>query len=193
MLIVPLMSCAAAPPLPRATPPGYTLHRTGDVHDFDYFAAAGWTVTNRKLRARGVGSNDWEEFPASLCMTPYLDGTATVEEMFMPTKAVAGLTLRVFDGSTHQWSIYWASSKTGRLDPTPVVGGFQGDRGEFYADDKEGDRPIKVRFLWHKRDADHARWEQAFSYDDKTWETNWTADFVRGNESSTCDRGRPRR
>ena len=57
----------------ETVPPGYSMARTGDVHDFDYFAGA-WTTKQRKLKARGVGSNDWEEFPATLCMTPYLDG-----------------------------------------------------------------------------------------------------------------------
>ena len=46
---------------------------------------------------------------------------------------------------------------------------------------------------WEKRDRDHARWEQAFSYDDRTWETNWTADFVRADPETTCEAGRPKR
>ncbi len=192
-LLCALAGCApSAPARPAASPPGYTLQRTGGVHDFDYFAG-GWTISQRKLRARGVGSNDWEEFPGSLCMTLYLDGVATVDELYMPTKRTSGLTLRTFDPKARQWSIYWVYSVTGRLDPVPVVGGFDGDRGEFYADDKDGDRPIKVRYLWRKLDAEHARWEQAFSYDDRSWETNWTADFVRADASSVCSGGRPRR
>ena len=57
-------------------PPGYTTGRTGDVHDFDYFAG-GWTTHQRRLKARGVGSTEWEEFPATLCMSLYLDGMVT--------------------------------------------------------------------------------------------------------------------
>ncbi len=37
------------------------------------------------------------------------------------------------------------------------------------------------------------RWEQAFSYDDRTWETNWTADFERADPDKVCDSGRPKR
>src|SRR5262245_46502601 len=77
-------------------PPGFTLDRRGDVHDFDYFEG-GWTTAQRRLKARGVGSTEWEEFPATLCMTPYLDGLATVDELFMPTQGRSGLTLRIFD------------------------------------------------------------------------------------------------
>jgi len=111
----------------------------------------------------------------------------------MPTKGVAGLTLRTFDPEKRQWSIYWVSSATGRLDPVAVVGGFQGNRGEFYAADRDSGRPVKVRYTWEIRDRAHARWEQAFSYDDRTWETNWTADFERADPAKTCTGGRPRR
>ena len=174
------------------SPPGFTLSRKGTLHDFDYFAG-GWTTKQRRLKARGVGSDEWEEFPGTLCMTLYLDGAATVDELYFPTKKTAGLTLRTFDPAADQWTIYWVNGKIGKLDPKPVVGGFAGNTGEFYADDEDGGRPIKVRYLWKKMDQDHARWEQAFSYDDRSWETNWTADFTRADPAATCAAGKPRR
>jgi hypothetical protein len=177
---------------PAGTPPGYSTARTGSARDFDYFVGA-WMTHQHRLRARGVNSRDWEDFPATLCMTLYLDGMATVDELYMPTKSTAGLTLRTFDPGKQQWSIYWVSSATGQLDPVPVVGGFQGNRGEFYAADHDNGRAVKVRYIWDIRDHDHARWEQAFSYDDRTWETNWTADFERGDATKLCANGRPRR
>ncbi|HEU4533557.1 MAG TPA: hypothetical protein VFS00_05545 [Polyangiaceae bacterium] len=163
---------------------------TGDVHDFDYFAGA-WTTRQRRLKARGVGNNEWEEFPATLCMTPYLGGMATVDELVFPTKGWSGLTLRTFDVKKRQWSIYWVSSRTGTLG-TPVVGGFEGNRGEFYGDDEDEGRPVKVRYEWTKLDRDHARWAQAFSRDGRTWEVNWTADFTRADPATICAQGRPR-
>ncbi len=174
------------------SPPGYSLSRTGDMHDFDYFAG-GWTTTQRRLRVRGVASTDWEVFSAVECLTVYLGGLATVDELYMPAKKHAGLTLRTFNVEKRQWSIYWVSNATGQLDPVPVIGGFDGNRGEFYAADQEDGRPIKVRYQWTKLDNDHARWEQAFSYDDKTWETNWTADFIRADTAKICAKGQPRR
>ena len=174
-----------------AEPPGYSTTLTGSAHDFDYFVG-GWTTQQRRLKARGVGSKEWEEFPATLCMALYLDGIATVDELYMPRTRRAGLTLRTFDLEKHQWSIYWVSSATGKLDPIPVVGGFRGNRGEFYAADAENGRPIKVRYLWTKLDHDHARWEQAFSYDNQTWETNWTADFLRADPATACVGNRPK-
>jgi hypothetical protein len=175
-----------------SVPPGYTTGRTGTMHDFDYFVG-GWTTQQRRLKARGVGSNDWEEFSGNLCMSEYLGGMVTVDELYMPAKGTAGLTLRTFDTEKRQWAIYWVSSSTGKLDPVPTVGGFEGDRGEFYAEDEDKGRPIKVRYLWKKIDHEHARWEQAFSYDNRTWETNWTADFTRADPAIVCEGGRPKR
>ena len=173
-------------------PPGYSVSRTGDRHDFDYFVGA-WVTQQQRLKSRGVGSSEWEEFSATLCMSHYLGGLATVDELYIPSKDKAGLTLRTFDVSKRQWSIYWVSSVTGRLDPVPVVGGFQGNHGEFYAPDEDDHRPVKVRYMWDKIDHDHARWQQAFSYDNRTWETNWAADFTRADASRTCENGRPKR
>jgi hypothetical protein len=46
-------------------PPGYTTRRTGTMHDFDDLVG-GWTSHQRRLMATGVGSTEWEEFPATL-------------------------------------------------------------------------------------------------------------------------------
>lgn len=56
--------------------------------------------------------------------------------------------------------------------------------------------PVKVRYSWNKVDASRARWEQAFSYDDRTRETDWTADSVRTDAAKVCEASgstRPRR
>ena len=80
-----------------------------------------------------------------------------------------------------------------RIDPAPVVGGFEGNRGEFYGEDQDNSRPVKVRYTWNKIDHDHARWEQAFSSDNRAWATNWTADFTRADPAIVCENGRPKR
>ena len=104
---------ASASTLPD--PPGYTTARTGGAHDFEYFAG-GWRTTQHRLKARGVGSNEWDTFPATLCMTPYLDGRVTVDEIRFPTKRWAGFTLRSYDLAKKQWSIWWINSTSGRLE-----------------------------------------------------------------------------
>ena len=188
MSVLLMIAATVAPP---AIPTGFTMNRTGSVTDFDYFRG-GWETVQHKL----VGEADqpgakWEDFPGTLCMRPYLEGHATVDELYFPTSRSAGLTLRTFDHEKKQWSIYWVSSTTGRLDPVPVIGGFDGNRGEFYAEDRVNGRPVKVRYLWIIKDQDHAVWEQALSFDDRAWHTNWTADFTRADTAKLCRDGRP--
>jgi len=41
------------------------------------------------------------------------------------------MTLRLYDPQTHQWSLYWATSKSGALGQ-PTIGEFKNGRGEFF-------------------------------------------------------------
>jgi len=213
LLLLSLTACSAAAGAPTASGPSapaastapaqaastednpageyvYTTARTGGLHDFDFIAGA-WTLHNRRLKTRWIGSNDWEEFPAVDCGAVYLGGVVNVDELHFPTKGWGGITFRTFDVEKRQWSIYWVNSKTGKMFP-PVVGGFEGDRGEFFGEDEDGGRPVKVRFLWIKHGPDRAHWEQAFSLDGKTWEVNWMNDLTRADPSKICDGVRPR-
>jgi hypothetical protein len=172
-------------------PPGYSRSITGGPHDFDYFAGA-WTTHQRRLKKRGEGNKEWEEFPSIICVTPYLDGVVSVSEMYSPATGSSGFTVRAFDLKKRQWSVRYIGGKTGEMDPG-VFGGFEGARGTFYGEDVDNGRPIKARNTWTQVDHNHARWEQAFSYDNRTWETNWIAEFSRADTSRTCVRGRPAR
>ena len=194
LLATCLTACAQATPsatTPTAgpTPPGYTLTATGDVHDFDFIAGA-WTVSNRRLQARGVGSDAWDEFPATACGAVHLGGVVNVDELVFPSKGWAGVTVRSFDRAKRQWSIYWINSRTGTMYP-PVHGGFTGERGEFYGEDDDDGRHVWVRFVWTKRGPDRADWEQAFSYDGRTWEVNWTNTMTRADPSICAGAPRP--
>jgi hypothetical protein len=168
----------------------YSTARTGNLHDFDFLSGA-WTLRNRRLVRRLVGSDQWEEFPAVDCAQIYLGAVVNVDELHFPTKGWAGVTVRNFDLEKHQWSIYWVSSRKGQMTP-PVYGGFTGDRGEFYGEDEDEGRPVKVRFLWIKQGPDHAHWEQAFSLDGKTWEVNWVNELTRAEPSKVCEGVHPR-
>ena len=134
--------------------------------------------TNRRLRKRWVGSNDWETFPCTIRCESRMGGVVNIDEGVFPTKGWSGMTLRLFNLKTRQWSLYWINSSTGELFP-PVVGGFSGDRGEFWGDDTDEGRPIKVVFRWTRLGPDAARWEQSFSLDGKEWEKNWVIEHRR--------------
>lgn len=177
----------ASPGREAPAPPGYTLTHGGGRGDFDFLAGA-WTTVQRRLVARGVGSTEWKDSAPNVhCATHYLDGTFTVEESFSPVKGVTGLFLYAFDVEKSQWALYWIDPKVGKLE-SPLVGGFNGSLGAFYGEDVDDGRPVKVRYSWIVRDKDHAHWEQAFSFDNRSWETNWTAEFTRTDPVKQCER-----
>jgi hypothetical protein len=68
----------------------------------------------------------------------------------------------------------------GVLSVPPVVGEFNGNRGEFYDQEQYKGRAILVRYLWLNISPKSARMEQSFSADGgKTWETNWICELTR--------------
>jgi hypothetical protein len=141
-----------------------------------------WTVTHRKLRDRLAGSTDWFEFPGTLDVKPILGGLGNVDWNVLqdPSGAFEATSLRVFDPGAGRWTIYWLDGRApGALEP-PVVGGFTGVKGTFFADDSFKGRPIKVRTTYEPLAPGKAQWTQAFSPDGgATWEVNWIMDFAR--------------
>jgi hypothetical protein len=100
------------------------------------------------------------------------------------TGHLEGLTLRTYNPETHQWSLYWANSKDGKVVP-PQVGEFKNGRGEFYAEDTFNGRSIFVRFVWTNMTTATPHFEQSFSEDGgKTWEVNWITDQTRIKDES---------
>lgn len=149
-------------------------------HDFDFFHGE-WQVLNRRRTDFLDPDSDWEEFPATSRCWPLFDGAANIDEIDMPHLAAKGATLRLFDPMTGQWSLSWASSRTGTLFPA-VFGRFDGDRGEFHGDDTHDGKDVRVRFVWSDVSDAGARWEQAFSLDGgDTWLTNWIMEFSRAS------------
>jgi hypothetical protein len=146
--------------------------------DFDYLAGT-WDVANRWRADFLDPGSGWEEFPAVSRATRHFDGSASFDEIDFPTKGFSGLTLRVYNPDTKEWSLYWASKRTGTLFP-PVVGSFTGDVGEFFGEDTYNDIPILARFRWSDVSTGSPRWEQAFSTDGgQTWLDNWSMEFTR--------------
>ena len=149
------------------------------ARDFDFWMGA-WKIHNRRLRERLKGSTTWDEFEATSIARPLLGGVANEDEYRTEyAGGFIGMSFRFFDRATKQWSIYWADSRKGVLDP-PVVGTFTGDTGVFEGTDSFEGRPIRVRFTWSRVTTATPRWEQAFSEDGgKTWETNWFMEMTR--------------
>jgi len=145
--------------------------------DFDFLVGS-WKVTHRRLAQRLTGHTDWVESTATARCWNVFDGMGNVDEIRIPGRPT-GMSVRIYDETTKQWSIHWAVAGSGLLGP-PVVGSFTDGRGEFTGEDTHDGRPIRVRFIWSDITEKSARWEQAFSMDDGvTWEVNWVMSFTR--------------
>jgi hypothetical protein len=148
--------------------------------DFDFFIGK-WKVHNRKLKERLKGSTAWEEFEGTVVARHIWGGKANTDEYEAdsPSGHIQGMTLRLFDPKSRQWSLYWSNSSTGHLEK-PMIGEFKDGLGEFYDQEMYEGKSIYVRFLWSGLTENSCRWEQAFSADGgKTWETNWIMQFER--------------
>jgi hypothetical protein len=79
---------------------------------------------------------------------------------------------------------------SGGVIEAPVVGKFVGNVGVFEAPDTFDGKPIIVRFTWtvHPKGSPVAAdWAQAFSADGgKTWETNWTNQIIRMDDTEAA-------
>ena len=152
-------------------------------HDFD-FELGTWKIHLKKLMHPLTGSTTWVEFDGSSVTRKVWDGRSQLEEFETDSPGgghIEGLTLRLYDPQTHQWSLYWATSKSGTIG-VPTIGQFKDGHGEFYDTEPAGPngKSILVRFIWSKTDTDSPHFEQSFSEDGgKTWEVNWITDQVR--------------
>ncbi|MEU6768422.1 hypothetical protein ABZ916_38690 [Streptomyces sp. NPDC046853] len=154
-------------------------------HDFDFFFGD-WDVAHRRRKDFLDPAGEWEEFTAVSRCWSLFGGAANIDEMDCSGEGFMGLTLRLFDRETEDWSLNWSSSRSGKLFP-PVFGRFGADgRGEFHGDDTYDGRPVRVRFVWSGISARTAVWEQAFSVDSgQTWLDNWSMRFTRRVVSGT--------
>jgi hypothetical protein len=148
-------------------------------NDFDFLIGK-WRIENRKLASRLSNCDEWIEFEATQEVRKILLGLGNID-FFNPgpgNPPFEGMTLRLFDLNSKLWSIYWADSDKGVLDP-PVLGSFDKNIGHFFTRDIYNGVPVLVAFKWEAH-ADSPVWSQAFSADNgETWEWNWYMHFFR--------------
>ena len=149
-------------------------------HDFD-FEIGTWKTHVRRLLHPLTGSTTWVEMEGVTTVKKVWGGRANLVELEAdgPGGHFEGLSLRLYNPDTHQWSLNFASSSDGTMTP-PTIGEFKNGRGEFYSKETLNGRPILVRFVISDITPTSCRFEQAFSADEgKTWEVNWIATDTR--------------
>jgi hypothetical protein len=148
-------------------------------HDF-HFQTGRWRIRNERLVKRLRGCTEWETFEAVQHARLLPGGLGNIDDFVTDHwPGFVGMSLRLYNPHTRQWSIYWATNRTGGLYP-PVVGAFKDGIGVFEGRDEEEGRPVRVRFTWSNITPTSARWEQEFSPDEgRTWEKNWIMVLTR--------------
>ena len=172
-----LLAGIAVPALAQggAAPASTAATRDGS-RDFD-FEHGSWRTELRRLRSPLSGSNEWVDYQGTSVVRPVMGGRANLVELSVegPAGRIEGVSLRLYNPTTRQWSLNFASLRSGEMTP-PVVGAFSNGRGTFIGRDTWDGRPILVRFVISEVTANSARFEQAFSADEgATLEVNWIA------------------
>jgi hypothetical protein len=148
--------------------------------DFDWELGTWKTHLKRRLRPL-TGSNDWVEYEGTTVVRKVWNGRANLVELDVtgPAGHIEGLSLRLYNPESRQWSLNFSNSASGTLT-LPTIGGFSNGRGEFYAQETLNGRAIFVRFVISDITPESCRFEQAFSDDGgRTWEVNWIATDTR--------------
>jgi hypothetical protein len=151
-----------------------TASSSSSKHDFDFYAGK-WKLHNKKLKSRLNQCTEWIEFESTQEMYLVLNGIGNIDNFIATVdgEPFEGMTVRLFNPKTKLWSIYWADSNAGKLDP-PVTGSFENNVGHFFTRDSFNGKNILVMFRWDARDKVHPVWSQAFSDNNgETWEWNW--------------------
>ena len=197
----PLRTCFLVCGLVAALPPGWGLaqsksgpSRTSPLqalkdrdgqHDFD-FEIGTWKTRMSRLLHPLTGSKAWVEYEGTSVVRKVWNGRANLLELEVdgPSGHIEGLSLRLYDPQSRQWSLNFSNSRTGTLSP-PVIGEFKDGRGEFYGQESIDGRAVYVRFVISDITPTSAHFEQSFSADGgKTWEANWIATDTRVKDPS---------
>ena len=157
-------------------------------HDFD-FEIGTWKTQLSRLQRPLTGSTTWVKYEGTTVVRKVWNGRANLVELVAdgPAGHFEGLSLRLYNPQSRQWSLNFAGGNSGAMSP-PVIGAFKNGRGEFYGQEIFNGRAIFVRFVISDVTPDSCRFEQAFSDDGgKTWEVNWIATDTRVKDPT----GRP--
>jgi hypothetical protein len=120
-------------------------------HDFD-FIIGNWKAHVRRLPDRLNNSNVWVEYDGISNHKKILDSNSNFEEFDVTSTdkklRIKAQTLRLYNPISRQWSIYLIDVDNGTIGLPPVVGSFNGNRGEFYDQEEYKGRAILVRYMW---------------------------------------------
>ncbi len=152
------------PETSKGNPPHTPAPRDGQ-HDFDFEIGTWKTHLSRRLHPL-TGSNTWVEYEGTSVVRKVWNGRANLLELEVdgPAGHLEGLSLRLYNPESHQWSLNFSNSASGTLSQ-PTIGEFKNGCGEFFDQETLNGRAILVRFVISDVTPDSCHFEQAFSDD----------------------------
>jgi hypothetical protein len=123
----------------RKLPP--TVNANGQ-HDFD-FEIGSWKTELKRLVKPLSGSTTWVAYEGTTVVRKVWEGKANLVELNVtgPGGSFTGLSLRLYDPQTRQWSLNFANISGGGM-AIPAIGSFKDGRGEFYNQETYNGRSI---------------------------------------------------
>ena len=174
---VPMLSQT---PAVSGTPVRHVAMKRDGQHDFD-FEIGTWKTHLTRLQHPLTGSTTWVDYEGTSVVRRVWNGRANLVELEVdgPAGHIEGLSLRLYNPESHQWSLNFANTSGGTVGQ-PTIGEFKNGRGEFFDQESFNGRSILVRNVFSEITPMSCRFEQAFSEDGgKTWEVNWIATDTR--------------
>jgi len=161
----------------KAGPPTASVDRDGQ-HDFD--SLAGTWKGHTKYRAHPfVGSDTWIESDGTEIFQNIWDGAMLELSEGANTNGPVGLMLYTYNSPSHQWYVYFASRKDGKVG-LPNVGEFRNGRGEFFVQDTLNGKSLLNRYVWSQIASGSPHFEESWSSDGgRTWEPVRIVDLAR--------------
>lgn len=138
-----------AKPLPDVKDDMLLLEPSISSSSLDYdFLVGRHVVRHRKLKERLNHCTEWIDIEGSKNTEKILEGVGNIEKHYLNEsdgRKVEAVALRLFNLSTKIWSLYWADSIFGTLDP-PLHGSFEDNLGVFFGKDYFKGEEILVQF-----------------------------------------------
>jgi hypothetical protein len=159
-------------------PPTASVDHDGR-HDFDSLVGTWKAHTKRRVHPF-AGSDTWIELDGTEIVQKIWDGAMLEKTEFEgdSTKGPVGLMLYTYNPQSHQWYVYFASRKDGKIG-LPNVGEFSNGRGEFFAQDTLNGKWMLDRYVWSKIASNSPHFEESRSSDGgQTWELDLVVDFA---------------
>jgi hypothetical protein len=147
-------------------------------HDFD--PLTGTWKAHTKYRAHPLaGSDGWIESDGTEVFQKIWDGALLELSTGASANGPVGLMLYTYNPQSHQWYVYFASSKDGKIG-LPNVGEFRNRRGEFFVQDTLNGKSLLNRYVWSQIASSSPHFEESWSSDGgRTWEPVRIVDLAR--------------